>query len=117
MVVRYAQPQSLDQSGTIKSKHHQNAIEHYSKAIRSIRQSIIGLKSNLRSTLAACFNLFSFKVFHGNIALAVEQVRSGIALVKEWKENYAMHLVPESDAEVIEISLCLEIQVTSFLDK
>ncbi|KAE9363315.1 hypothetical protein N431DRAFT_490154 [Stipitochalara longipes BDJ] len=116
MAARHARPQSLDQLGIVTSKHHRNAIEHYGKAIRILRRSVTSGVPDFRSTLVACFITFGFEAFHGNLALAVQQIRSGIALIEEWKQNYILHTAPEPDDEVIDTWICLEIQISTFLD-
>jgi hypothetical protein len=84
-----------------------------------MREAIAGGKQDIRTTLVTCFVIFGFEAFHGNLALAVAQIQTGIALMVEWKENYLRSRNPSSapDDEVIETFLCLEIQIMGFHDK
>jgi hypothetical protein len=117
MAAKHARSQSFDHLGLVATRHHRNAIEHYGKSIHIMRRAIASGDQDIRSTLVACFITFGFEAFHGDLALSVAQIRSGIALIEDWKKNYLFHGGVEPDDEVIGTFLCLEIQIISFLDR
>lgn len=84
-----------------------------------MRKAAASGKQDIRTTLVTCFMIFGFEAFHGNIALAVAQVHTGIALMQEWKQNYFCNKSPyrAPDDEVIETFLSLEVQIMTFLDE
>jgi hypothetical protein len=116
MAAQYSRSRSIDDFSLVSSRHHRNAIEHYSKAIQCMRTAMKRGDQDIRATLVACFITFGFEAFHGNLALAVAQVRTGVALMEEWKHNYVHRGQPPPDVEVLETWLCLEIQIISFHD-
>ncbi|RFU35079.1 hypothetical protein B7463_g1182, partial [Scytalidium lignicola] len=118
ITVQQSRSLSFDRLGLVANMHHRQAIKHYSKAIQIMRKTVASGAQDMRTTLVTCFMIFGFEAFHGNIALAVAQVQTGIALIGEWKENYLLRGTPYSapDEDVIETFLCLEIQTMTFHD-
>ncbi|RQM08000.1 hypothetical protein DH86_00004267, partial [Scytalidium sp. 3C] len=117
--VQQSRSLSFDRLGLVANMHHRKAIEYYSKAIQIMRKAAASGKQDIRTTLVTCFMIFGFEAFHGNIALAVAQVHTGIALMQEWKQNYFCNKSPyrAPDDEVIETFLSLEVQIMTFLDE
>jgi hypothetical protein len=63
--------------------------------------------------------IFGFEAFHGNLALAIAQIQTGVAIISDWRASY-LHSGKSSsgpDEEVIETFLSLEIQIMTFHDE
>jgi hypothetical protein len=83
MAAKHARSQSFDQLGLVATRHHRNAIKHYGKSINIMRRDFASGNHDFRSTLVACCITFGFEAFHGNLALAVAQIQSGISLIED----------------------------------
>lgn len=106
--------------------HHQHALEEYDKAIKQMRADISGTKHNIRTALITCVVIICFESLHGNYESATAQLRSGIALVQDWKRSHQDTLKhPQGFSSptpyiiedfLIQLFGRLEIQAMSFVD-
>jgi hypothetical protein len=65
--------------------HYQHAIKEYARALKYARMD--GEK-DFRTALINCLAILSFEGWIGNHEVAVQQIRVGTSLLKEWKERY-----------------------------
>ncbi|KAH8821247.1 hypothetical protein F5884DRAFT_659397 [Xylogone sp. PMI_703] len=109
------------------SVHHRASIEHYSLAIRTMREAVSRGEQDLRTTLVSCLVINCFEAFHGNHELADAQIQRGNALIQAWKKEYPDHAdkfglgftSPAPDIvedEIVQLFGRLEIQTNSFID-
>jgi hypothetical protein len=67
--------------------HHRYALSQYSKALKGVREAISLGESSLRTTLIASLLIFCFENFHGDVRLALTNVRSAQELMHNWLES------------------------------
>lgn len=117
-------PESL--VGTLK---HQSAFRQYSRASCLMRRDIAGSYCDLRTTLMACLLFHCYESYHGSHELAINQVYSGIKLIREWtiafyqpdeNGNLRMRIGGESpylsEEDLLRAFGVLEIHVMTFAD-
>jgi hypothetical protein len=79
-------PSSPENSvGTLR---HQFAFRQYSKAICLLRRDVAGGYCDLRTTLIACLLFYCFESYHGYHEMAIDQVYSGLKLIREWASSF-----------------------------
>ncbi|KFY74019.1 hypothetical protein V499_05915 [Pseudogymnoascus sp. VKM F-103] len=69
--------------------YYQDALLQYSKAIKYIRTAVSSECQNLRTTLLCCFLVTMFEAGLGNDRLVVDQIQTGISLLRDWRSQYA----------------------------
>ncbi len=77
--------------GNTASYHYQYAVKEYTRAIKYAQMD--GEK-DLRAALITSLIILSFEGWVGNHEVAVQQIRIGTRLLKEWKEQYRLSTVP-----------------------
>jgi hypothetical protein len=70
------------------NQHYRNTVKAYTRAIKHMQAAGSLGKQDLRTTLLTCLFILSFEGWKGNHNLAVQQIRTGTGLLKEWKEGY-----------------------------
>jgi hypothetical protein len=115
---------SLDERQT---HHHQNAISHYGKALKLMKNAADTRSQDLRITLIASLLIISFETFHGNIHLADAQIQIALELICQWKTSYPTgqpltitELSPAPNIiehELLQSFAQLEIQSMTYFDK
>ncbi|KAH6696708.1 hypothetical protein BKA61DRAFT_622928 [Leptodontidium sp. MPI-SDFR-AT-0119] len=71
--------------GTLR---HQFAFRQYSKALCLLRRDVAGGFCDLRTTLIACLLFYCFESYHGYHEMAINQVYSGLKLIREWASSF-----------------------------
>ncbi|KAH8795671.1 hypothetical protein BGZ57DRAFT_747773 [Hyaloscypha finlandica] len=79
----------LSEDADSPNVHRRIALNHYTKAIRSMRESVEHGKQDLRTTLITCLVIACFEAFHGNHPLANAQILTGMSLIYEWKATFS----------------------------
>jgi len=65
--------------------HHQYALQQYSKALKGVQDVVFNHPhKSLRTALIASLLIYCFENFHGDIRLALTNVRSAVDLVHNW---------------------------------
>ncbi|KAE8447196.1 hypothetical protein EG329_011027 [Mollisiaceae sp. DMI_Dod_QoI] len=119
-------PRPENSVGTLR---HQFAFRQYSKALCLLRRDVAGGFCDLRTTLIACLLFYCFESYHGYHELAINQVYSGLKLIREWAssfykpdENGRLNIrIGSEDPHVLEDDILrafgsLEIQVMTYAD-
>ncbi|KUJ06387.1 uncharacterized protein LY89DRAFT_632985, partial [Mollisia scopiformis] len=119
-------PRPENSVGTLR---HQFAFRQYSKALCLLRRDVAGGFCDLRTTLIACLLFYCFESYHGYHELAINQVYSGLKLIREWAssfykpdENGRLNIrLGSEDPHVLEDDILrafgsLEIQVMTYAD-
>jgi hypothetical protein len=71
--------------GNTTSYHYQHAIKEYARAVKYAQ---IDGEKDFRMALITSLVILSFEGWIGNHEVAVQQIRIGTRLLKEWKERY-----------------------------
>jgi hypothetical protein len=79
----------LSEDADSPNVHRRIALNHYTKAIRSMRESVEHGKQDLRTTLITCLVIACFEAFHGNHPFANAQILTGMSLIYEWKATFS----------------------------
>ncbi|KAK2623983.1 hypothetical protein QTJ16_006617 [Diplocarpon rosae] len=74
--------------GAAATRHHQNALRQYARAVRYMAADARETRVDLRTMLLTCLLVLAFESWTGNMDLAVSQVHAGIRLIQAWKENF-----------------------------
>lgn len=119
-------PWPENEVGTLK---HQFAFQQYSKSLCLLRRDVAGGFCELRTTLIACLLFYCFESYHGYHESAINQVYSGLKLIREWTssfykpdENGSLKTrIGSEDPRVVEEDIlrafgALEIQVMTYAD-
>lgn len=119
-------PRPENSVGTLR---HQFAFRQYSKALCLLRRDVAGGFCDLRTTLIACLLFYCFESYHGYHELAINQVYSGLKLIREWASSFykpdadgRLNIrVGSEDPHVLEDDILrafgsLEIQVMTYAD-
>lgn len=64
--------------------HHRYALQQYSKALRELREVVNYRQNSLRTVCIASILIFCFESFHGDLRLALANVRSTVDLMHSW---------------------------------
>jgi len=64
--------------------HHQYALQQYSRALRGLHDAVSRRGDSLRTALISSLLIFCFENFHGDIRLALVNVRSAVDLMHSW---------------------------------
>jgi len=70
------------------AEHYRNSLVQYAQAIETAQYAIAQGKQNVRVMLMNCLILTAFEAWRGDRGLAVEQIKVGLKIIKEWKEFY-----------------------------
>ena len=106
--------------------HHRFALQQYGKAVRSMRDDIIGAQQNLTTTLISCLMLVCFELFHGNHSSALKQASIGLDFIierlRESKELSAAsgtspRPLSDIDEALTQTFVRLDLQAMSFVDQ
>lgn len=65
--------------------HHRFALQQYGKAIAQMRKILSALKQDYRAALILCLLTICFEALNGDMQSALEQIRNGLKLIKEWR--------------------------------
>ena len=116
-------------SSEVGTLRHQFAFRQYSKSICLMRRDVAGGRHDLRSTLIACLLFYCFESFHGYHDLAINQVYTGLKMIREWttsfyrsnKDGKLLTTIGSDDTYTVEDDILrafgsLEIQVMSYAD-
>ena len=102
--------------------HHRNALQQYATAIQYMREAA-SRRLDLRTTLLACLVIFCFEAWDGLKGNAVQQIMTGLELIRNWREEQVDELrvldSPSRPPEAIEDDLIrafsrLDMQAISF---
>ncbi|KAM0153110.1 hypothetical protein ACHAQE_007822 [Botrytis cinerea] len=64
--------------------HHRHALQQYGKALKELQKVIARGDSCIRTTLISSLLIFCFQNFHGDVRLAINNVRTTIDLMYNW---------------------------------
>ncbi|KAF7881864.1 uncharacterized protein EAF02_006552 [Botrytis sinoallii] len=64
--------------------HHRHALQQYGKALKELQKVIARGDSCIRTTLISSLLIFCFQNFHGDVRLAINNVRTTIDLMYDW---------------------------------
>ncbi|TQS36911.1 hypothetical protein Golomagni_02631 [Golovinomyces magnicellulatus] len=67
--------------------HHRQALEHYDKAIRSMRKNIEYGNQDIRTSLIICMVIICFEAIHGNYKGAAAQLQTGLAMIQDFQSQ------------------------------
>jgi hypothetical protein len=65
--------------------HHRFALQQYGKAITQMRNNLSAKKQDYRAALILCLLTICFEALNGDMQAALEQIRNGLKLIKEWR--------------------------------
>lgn len=80
-----------DNQSRIAIYHYQYAVKEYAQAIKCAQ--IYGDEKDFRMALITSLVILSFEGWVGNHEVAIQQIRIGTRLLKEWKERYRDRMV------------------------
>ncbi|KAG0651528.1 Aspercryptin biosynthesis cluster-specific transcription regulator atnN [Hyphodiscus hymeniophilus] len=75
-------------SSEVGTLRHQRAFRRYNKSICMMPRDVAGGRHDLRTTLIACLLFYCFESFHGYHELAVNQVYTGLKMIREWTTSF-----------------------------
>lgn len=111
----------------VGSAHQQDALSQYSKAIMYMRKSLVSGQQDIRTTLLTSFTIIVFEACLGNDRAVVEQIQTGLSILRNWKAKYpnpGKHTLSFSspapvvvEADLVRAFGRLEVQSLSTLDE
>ncbi|KAE9365402.1 hypothetical protein N431DRAFT_353356 [Stipitochalara longipes BDJ] len=115
---------SSNPSARASEAHHRYALSQYSKALRGVREAISASKDSLRITLIASILIFCFENFHGDVRLALTNIRSAQGLIHSWLESKGGSAVPRGfspapyfiEDELVGAFAKLDVHLLSWID-
>lgn len=111
-------------SSRASESHHRYALAQYSKALRGVREAISLGKDSLRTTLIASLLIFCFENFHGDVRLALTNIRSAQELMHNWLESKGGSATPRGfspasyviEDEMVHAFAKLDVHLLSWID-
>ncbi len=90
--------------------HHRFALQQYGRAIRRMKESLTTGGKDYRTAVIVCLLTICFEALNGDMQSALAQVRNGLKLIKEWRQqmtNRSLEFdiassLPLSDSELIQ---------------
>lgn len=121
---RASRARSLDLSLGASEVHHRYALSQYSKALKGVRESVSLGEDSLRTTLIASLLIFCFENFHGDVRLALANVRSAQELMHNWLESKGGSATPRGfsptpyviEDELVHAFAKLDVHLLSWID-
>ncbi|KAH7311917.1 hypothetical protein BKA65DRAFT_517813 [Rhexocercosporidium sp. MPI-PUGE-AT-0058] len=106
-------------------KHHRHALIQYGKALKGVRDVILSRHDSLRTALIAALLIFCFESFHGDVRLALTNVRSAVDLLHGWLAEKSITETPigfSPAPHIVEHDLVsafgrLDVHLMSWIDK
>ncbi|TGO58361.1 hypothetical protein BELL_1296g00020 [Botrytis elliptica] len=68
--------------------HHRHALQQYGKALKELQKVVARGDSCIRTTLISSLLIFCFQNFHGDVRLAINNVRTTIDLMYDWISSH-----------------------------
>jgi hypothetical protein len=65
--------------------HHRFVLQQYGKAIAQMRKILSAQKRDYRAALILCLLTICFEALNSDMQSALEQIRNGLKLIKEWR--------------------------------
>jgi Fungal specific transcription factor domain len=115
---------SSKSSSRASAAHHRYALYQYSKALKGVREAISLGNNSLRSTLIASLLIFCFENFHGDVRLALINVRIAQELMHHWLESKGGSATPRGfspapydiEDEIVQAFAKLDVHMLSWID-
>lgn len=79
----------LREKGFESAAHHRFALQQYGKAITQMRKSLSTPKQDYKAALILCLSTICFEALNGDMQSALDQIRNGLKLIKEWRMSGA----------------------------
>ncbi|KUJ09353.1 uncharacterized protein LY89DRAFT_724374 [Mollisia scopiformis] len=105
-------------------EHHRYALRRYDTAIHEVRELLQRRQDSLRTVLIASLLIFCFESFHGDIRLALNNVKGAVELMYAWLSEQdgtiaPGHFSPAPDViedEIVSAYTRLDIHLLSWID-
>jgi len=115
---------SSNSSPKASKAHHRYALSQYSRSLRGVREAISEGKDSLRTTLIASLLIFCFENFHGDVRLALSNIRSAQGLMHSWLESKGGSAAPRGfspapyviEDELVGVFAKLDVHLLSWID-
>jgi hypothetical protein len=78
---------NLQQKAFESATHHRFALQQYGKSIKQMRSNFSTRNQDYRTALILCLLTICFEALNGDMQSALEQIRNGLKLIKEWRKS------------------------------
>jgi hypothetical protein len=111
-------------SSRASEAHHRYALSQYGKALKGVREAISSGKDALRTALIAALLIFCFENFHGDVRLALINVRRAQELMHNWLESKGESATPRGfspapfviEDEMVQAFAKLDVHMLTWID-